>query len=379
MKRLAVLGSTGSIGRQTLEVARVHPDKLTVVALAAARSVGMLAEQAQEFGAGLVACEDAQALRERAALMGTRQIATLEEIAAHPEVDLVVVATSGLAGLPPTLAAIRAGKNVALANKEVLVAAGAVVTLEAARHDVQILPIDSEHSALWQCLHGEPRGSIRRLILTASGGAFRDLPPERLHGVTPEEALKHPTWSMGPKVTVDSATLMNKGMEVIEAQWLFGVTLEQVEVVQHRESIVHSLVEFTDGSLKAQLGPPDMRLPIQYALSYPERWENEQLPRLDLPSTRLHFGEVELERYPCLRLAREAARAGGTYPAVLSAADEIAVERFLAHEIRLTDIARVIDDALGAHEGITPTPAFDDIMTADGWARRHARAWRRDK
>ena len=378
MRRLAVLGSTGSIGRQTLEVARAHPDKLRVVALAAARSVGMLAEQAEEFGARLVACEDTQALRERAALMGRRQISTLEEIAAHPEVDLVVVATSGLAGLPPTLAAIHAGKNVALANKEVLVAAGAVVTLEAARHQVQLLPIDSEHSALWQCLHGEPRESIRRLILTASGGAFRDLPPQRLHGVTAEEALRHPTWSMGPKVTVDSATLMNKGMEVIEAQWLFGVKLEQIQVVLHRESIVHSLVEFVDGSLKAQLGPPDMRLPIQYALSYPERWENDQLPRLELSGTRLHFGEVELERYPCLRLAMAAARAGGTHPAVLSAADEIAVERFLAHEIRLTDIARVIEDALGAHETTTGAPALEHIMAADAWARARARAWRRD-
>lgn len=268
MKRLAVLGSTGSIGRQTLEVVSAFPDRFEVVALACGENVSLLKEQVAEFKPGLVCTELAAGAKE---ILGATCL-PLEEIASHPDVDLVVIATSGKAGLGATLAAIRAGKKVALANKEVLVMAGGIVVAEAQKYDAEIVPIDSEHSAIWQCLNGEERRDVSKLILTASGGPFRQSTLAQLAAVTPKDALNHPTWRMGIKVTIDSATLMNKGMEVIEAHWLFDIPYSQIEVVVHPQSIIHSIVEFVDGSAKAQLSLPDMRLPIQYALTHPAHW-----------------------------------------------------------------------------------------------------------
>lgn len=376
MRRLAILGSTGSIGQQTLEVVRAFPEKLRVTALAAGQNARLLARQVAEFKPRLVSCRaasgrDALASLEPALANVNFELLTLEEIAAHPEVDLVVVATSGKEGLLPTLAAIRSNKAIALANKEVLVMAGEIVAAEAQSRDIPILPIDSEHSALWQCLRGEGKG-VARLILTASGGAFRHRPLSELASVTPEEALRHPTWRMGKKVTIDSATLMNKGMEVIEARWLFDTPFDRIEVVLHPESVVHSMVEFEDGSVKAQLSPPDMRLPIQYALSYPERWANAELPRLDwkTPLT-LRFQPVDMARYPCLRLAMEAGRQGGTCPTVLSAADEVAVELFLSRRIGFLDIPKILEETLAQHRS-SLHPSLEEILAADAWARETA-------
>jgi 1-deoxy-D-xylulose-5-phosphate reductoisomerase len=273
------------------------------------------------------------------------------------------------------VAALRAGKTVALANKEILVMAGRIITEAARAGGGALNPVDSEHSAIWQCLWGEQPNSIERIILTASGGAFRDLPTKDLAGVTPAQALHHPTWTMGPKITVDSATLMNKGLETIEARWLFDVPLERVEVLMHRESIVHSLVEFTDGSVKAQLGEPDMRLPILCALSYPERLPNLGMQRLDLATIgALHFASPDAGRFPCLTLAMEAGRRAGTYPAVLVGAGDVAVERFLAGAIGFTDMARVVEDALAAHDPLADEE-LDAVLAAESWARRRAAAW----
>ncbi len=369
MKRLAILGSTGSIGRQTLEIVRTFPQRLEVIALACGTNTSLLREQVAEFKPRLVCAEQVSG-DER--VPGIDYL-SLEEIASHPDVDLVVVATSGKAGLGPTLAAMGAGKTVALANKEVLVMAGEIVTAEAQRHNVEILPIDSEHSAIWQCLRGEQRECISRLILTASGGPFRSSSPSQLAAVTPEEALNHPTWQMGTKVTIDSATLMNKGMEIIEAHWLFDIPFSQIEVVIHPQSVVHSMVEFLDGSTKAQLSLPDMRLPIQYALSYPERWESPFHREADFREiSSLDFEAVDLDRFPCLRLAIEAGAKGNTYPAVLSAADEVAVGLFLAKKIGFQDIATLVAKTLDRHEAVSH-PSIEDIFTADAWARETAR------
>ncbi|MFQ5880085.1 MAG: 1-deoxy-D-xylulose-5-phosphate reductoisomerase [Dehalococcoidia bacterium] len=376
VKGIAVLGSTGSVGRQTLEVVRQLGGSVRVVALAARQNVTLLEEQAREFDAQLVWAErEVEYLRQRmkdGALKA--RWATMEEMACHPDVDVVVVATAGKAGLAPTLAAASAGKAVALANKEVLVMAGHIVTRSAQRHGGQLRPVDSEHSAVWQCLWGESAAGIARLILTASGGAFRDRPLEELERVTPQEALRHPTWNMGHKVTVDSATLFNKGMETIEARWLFGVPLERIEVVMHRESIIHSMVEFTDGCIKAQLGVPDMRIPIQCALTYPERLPFSAA-RLDLGRVgSLHFGPPDTHRFPCLALAMEAGRRGGTYPAVAAAADEVAVEHFLAAHIGFMDIPRLVEAALAAHDAVAE-PGLEEVLAADDWARHWAHDW----
>jgi len=358
--KIAILGSTGSIGVQTLEVIRSFPQRFKVVGLAAGKNVPLLLRQAEEFAPQIIWAEEG--------LTSTGpgcRIVPPEEMAGHPDVEVVVVATAGAAGLGPTLAAIRAGKKIALANKEVLVMAGDIVMAEAGRWGAQILPIDSEHSALWQCLRGEERKAVSRLILTASGGPFRNMSPEELRRVTPEQALDHPTWRMGKKVTVDSATLMNKGMEVIEAHHLFGVPYENIEVVVHPQSIVHSLVEFADGSVKAQLSFPDMRLPIQYALAYPERLNNPALPRLDLISLRaLTFEPPDPERFPCLRLAVEAGRRGKTYPAVLCAADEVAVALFLSRRIGFMDIPELVSRALERHVPVA-SPSLEEILEAD--------------
>ena len=369
MRQLAILGSTGSIGQQTLDVVRSFPGRFRVIGLAAGRNATLLAKQIEEFQPRLVSIESPGSREELRSLKW--EICSSEELAADPEVDLVVMAISGKAGLSPTLAAIRAGKSVALATKEVLVMAGEFVTAETRRHGAQLLPIDSEPSAIWQCLRGE-ENRIARLILTASGGPFRHLSQEALSQVTPKQALDHPTWRMGPKVTIDSATMMNKGFEVIEAHWLFDVPFDDIEIVIHPQSIVHSMVEFVDGSIKAQLSPPDMRLPIQYALFYPER-PPSKLPRLDFSSLgALAFETPDLERFPCLKLALEAGRKGGTYPAVLSAADEVAVELFLEKRIGFLDIAKLVEEALEEHRSI-PNPSLEDILAADAWARERVR------
>jgi 1-deoxy-D-xylulose-5-phosphate reductoisomerase len=293
---------------------------------------------------------------------------SLEDIARHPEVDMVVIATSGKAGLSPTLAAAKAGKNIALANKESLVMAGEIVTGEAELNGAQILPIDSEHSAIWQCLDGETQKSAR-LILTASGGPFLHYSPAQLNKVTVEQALRHPSWLMGKKVTIDSATLMNKGLEVIEARWLFKTPFKNIEVLIHPQSIIHSMVEFVDGSIKAQLSCPDMRLPIQYALSYPERLPNLELPRINWGDvSSLTFESPDFDTFPCLKLAIETGERGGTYPTVLCAADEVAVELFLSQRIKFTDIANLVEQALTQHQAIAH-PALEEIMAADAWAR----------
>jgi 1-deoxy-D-xylulose-5-phosphate reductoisomerase len=362
--RLAVLGSTGSIGRQTLEVVRWHPHELQVVALAAARASPEFEAQTHEFQPRL------------ACLTSRDGPQALTEIATHPDVDLLVVATSGVVGFAPTLAALEKGIPVALANKETLIMAGHLVTQAAARSKTPLLPIDSEHSAIWQCLRGEEPYAerVRRLLLTASGGALRDQPIDALAEVTPDQALQHPTWSMGKKITVDSATLMNKGLEVIEAHWLFQLPFECIEVVIHHQSVIHSLVEFVDGSVKAQLGLPDMRLPIQYALTYPRRLP-APVQALDLAALgSLTFGQVDPRRYPCLALACEAGRRGGTFPTVLNAANEEAVARFFRSELRFTQIAMLIEDALAAHPGL-PKPSLEEVLSADAAARGFAREW----
>ncbi|HEX8967749.1 MAG TPA: 1-deoxy-D-xylulose-5-phosphate reductoisomerase [Chloroflexota bacterium] len=365
MKRVAVLGSTGSIGKQTLDVVRWHPDEFEVVALVAGRPSAEFDEQVREFRPR-VAC-----------LTSTHGTDRLIEIAADPLVDLLVVATSGTVSFRPTIAALDAGKAVALANKETLIMAGHLVTQAAARSGAALLPIDSEHSAIWQCLQGEEPYAerVRRLLLTASGGALRDRPLETLANVSPVEALRHPTWSMGPKITIDSATLMNKGLEVIEANWLFGLEFDQIDVIIHHQSVIHSLVEFVDGSVKAQLGLPDMRLPIQYAMAHPRRLA-APVARLDLPAVgKLTFSSVDAVRYPCLALAYESGRRGGTCPTVLNGANEVAVERFLGYDLGFTQVAELIDAALQAHTP-SPAPSLEEVVEADAWARAFARAWR---
>ena len=369
LKRLAILGSTGSIGRQTLDVVRSFRDRFTVIGLAAGRNASLLAQQVQEFSPRVVCC--AAATPELESICSPEVgWASLEEVATHPEVDAVMVATVGRVGLGPTLAAIKEGKTVILANKEVIVAAGELVMAEARRCNAQILPVDSEPSAIWQCLRGE--NGVARLILTASGGPFRERPIEEMADVSPVEALKHPTWSMGNKITIDSSTLMNKGFEVIESHWLFDIPYEKIDVVVHPQSIVHSLVEFNDGSIKAQIGPTDMRLPIQYALTYPERWANHQTPRLaSLSDLKFTFQDLDHARYPCFDLAVEAGKKGGTYPAVLSAADEVAVNLFLNRRIGFTDIVKAVEGVLERHTPVF-NPSLEEILEADQWSRKVA-------
>ncbi len=365
---VAVLGSTGSIGTQTLEVLRALSDRFRVVALAAGRNTGLLARQAAEFRPSFVTADVPLNPDD----LSGACTAPMIEMVLDPAVQIVVLGTSGAVGLEPALAALRAGKVIALANKEVVVMAGAALSRAAADGGGAIRPVDSEHSAIWQCLWGEDRGGIDRLILTASGGALRDRPRESLDDVTPDEALRHPTWRMGTKITVDSATLFNKGLETIEARWLFDVPMERIDVLMHRESIIHSLVEFCDGSVKAQLGMPSMRLPIQCALTYPRRVGPAAAPRLDLAALgRLTFSAPDYGRYPCLALAIEAGRRGNTYPAVLAGADEIAVSAFLAGAVRYGDIPRIVEMTLGAHDG-APGDDLDAVLAADAWARRFA-------
>ncbi len=379
-RRIALLGSTGSIGRQTLDIVRRFPEQFQVVALAARSNVSLLAQQVQEFQPTLVACfadtpeaEQSARMHVPQAILGSQG---LLEAATHPDVDIVVAATSGLMGLQPALAAIGAGKTLAIANKETLVMAGHLVMTAAERAGVSILPVDSEHSAIWQCLHGEEHDEIRRLILTASGGPFRHATREQLQQVTVEQALAHPTWHMGPKITIDSATLMNKGLEVIEAHWLFHVPLEQIEVVIHPESIIHSMVEYIDGSIKMQASLPSMHLPIMHALAYPQRLQaadSDLVRELRWPDIgHLNFETLTIDRFPCFRLALEAAKRGGSYPSALVGADEEAVELFLAGTIGFLEIADVIEAVLERHQPIAQ-PDIAETIEVSAWARRTVR------
>ncbi len=370
--RIAVLGSTGSVGSQALDVIERFPDRFQVTALAAGNNTALLAEQVARLKPRYAWAEaTSPALDDAIAVSGAERM-PVDEMAIVDGVDLVLVGTAGSAGLLPTLRALESGKPVAIANKEVLVMAGHLVRRALAGRDELLRPVDSEHSAVWQCLWGESGHDIRRILLTASGGAFRDFDTGQLAAVTPEQALNHPTWNMGRKITVDSASLMNKGMETIEAMWLFDVPMEKVEVVLHRESIVHSLVEFSDGSVKAQLGYPDMRLPIECALSYPDRMPEPPVAPLDLAAVgSLNFGRPDLDRFPCLGLAMQAGAEGGTMPAVMAAADEVAVGAFLDRKVGFTAIPSIIEGVMRRHKTI-PTPELDAVLDADRWARSAA-------
>ena len=375
-KRVVILGSTGSIGESALKVARDIPDRMEVVGLAAGRSAQALLAQAAEFRPRAVALHDTAELE---SIRGRLPTGTdchggpegLIRLATLPEADLVLISIVGTAGLAPALAAIKAGKALAVASKEILVMAGEEVTREAARHNVPILPVDSEHNAIFQCLTGEPTRHIRRLILTASGGPFRKTPAAELARVTPAQALKHPTWNMGRKITIDSATLFNKGLEMIEARWLFGVPMDQVDVVVHPQSIVHSLVEFVDGSQLAQLSHSDMCFPIQYAVTYPDRLANRLKPLCLAQMGSLTFEAPDPAKFPALRLAREAGTKGGTLPAVLNAANEIAVPAFLDGKILVPAIWHIVEAVMQRHTNVEH-PHLDGILKADAWARAAA-------
>lgn len=369
-KNLVVLGSTGSIGQQTLDIVRAHPDKFKILGLAAGDNLDLLEKQIREFKPEFVWHKNPKVKIEA----DSYHPATMEEMSSDPRVDIVVIAVSGRSGLSPVMAAIKANKKIALSNKEPLVMAGEIILAEMKKGQGWILPVDSEHSAIWQCINGETQKPAR-LILTASGGPFLRYTSEQLAGVTVEQALKHPSWKMGKKVTIDSATLMNKGLEVTEAHWLFDMPYEKIDILLHPQSIVHSMIEMADGSLKAQLSCPDMRFPIQFALSYPDRLPNPNLPKLDWKLVnKLVFELPDYDIFPCLKLAITAGKRGGTYPAALCGADETAVELFLKGKIRFVDIARLIEQVLDQHQNIT-SPNLDEILAADDWARQQALKW----
>ncbi len=383
MKNIAILGSTGSIGRSALAVAAGHPDRLRVLTLAAGTNVGRFVEQVERCAPQMIAMASRESVTAACAELQRRGTKAphamsgpegLIAAATHPDVDVVLFASSGTAALDAVLAAIEAGKTIAIANKEVLVMAGAIVMDAASRKGVAVLPVDSEHNAIHQCLHGRAASEVKRLILTASGGPFRDASPAELARVTPDEALKHPTWTMGPKITIDSATLMNKGLEVIEARWLFGAGPDRIDVLVHPQSIVHSMVELVDGSIIAQLGVTDMRLPIQYAFSYPDRWA-APLPPLDLAHAgRLDFESPDTGRFPCLALAFRALRGDPGLPIVLNAANEVAVAQFLGGQLGFTSIPELIRRAMNAYEehGVVPVCTLADVRRVDRWARDFA-------
>ena len=378
MKKIAILGSTGSIGRSTLQVIERYPDRFQVVSLAAGKNIELLAEQIQRFRPKLAAVLDQQLAEDLVSrLQPDAQVEVLagsegyQQVASLAEADMVLSAMVGAAGLIPTLSAIRAGKDIALANKETLVMAGALVMAEVRRHQVRLLPVDSEHNAIFQALEGHRREELKRILLTASGGPFRNMPMEELESVTPAQALAHPNWAMGPKITIDSATLMNKGLEVIEAMWLFDVPVEKIDVHIHPQSIVHSMVEYIDGSVIAQMGIPNMRIPIAYALGYPERLELD-LPPLDFFSVKtLTFQEPDLRRFPCLDLAFAACKAGGTVPAVLNASNEVAVQAFLDNRIPFNGIPRTVNQVMQEH-ALDATAELEVLLEADSWARKRA-------
>jgi len=378
MKRIAILGSTGSIGCSSLRVIEAHPEAYQVTALAAGKNVDLLAEQIRKFSPLVVAVlgdEEAESLKKRldgghktkivSGRDGFNHLATLEEV------DTVISAITGAAGLVPTIAAIQAGKNIALANKETMVMAGPLVIEEVRRRGVTLLPVDSEHSAIFQCLQGHRRDDVRRVILTASGGPFRDFSYEEMGRVSPEQALKHPNWNMGPKITVDSATLMNKGLELIEARWLFGLDIHQIHILIHPQSVIHSMVEYKDGSILAQMGIPDMITPISYALSYP-RHVDTMLPALDLERVgTLRFMKPDTGKFRCLELALQAAGIGESMPAVLNGANEVAVELFLRGRIGFLEIPSLIEKTMKAHTPFV-IDSIEKVMEADAWARQRA-------
>lgn len=377
MKHIAILGSTGSIGTQALDVIAANKDRYTITALAAYKNEQLLAEQIEYFKPKIaVLIDKAAADRLVNRYHGNTKILTGEdgliEAATFAQSDTVLTSLVGFAGLRPTVAAIMAKKNIAFANKETLVAAGELVMSLAKKYNVAISPVDSEHSAVFQCLNGENKQQIKRIILTASGGPFREWTTEQMRTATIENCLKHPNWSMGRKITIDSATLANKGLEVIEAKWLFGVTYENIDVCVHPQSIIHSMVEFVDGSIMAQMGMPDMRIPIQYALSYPDRIAST-FPRLDLTAlAALTFSKPDTEKFPALKLAYNAGNQGGTMPCVYNAANEVGVYAFLNGEIGFLDIAKVIRYTMEKHT-LSVNPSLDDIHNADAWARGIAR------
>ncbi|MDS3862346.1 1-deoxy-D-xylulose-5-phosphate reductoisomerase [Thermosynechococcaceae cyanobacterium BACA0444] len=378
MKAITLLGSTGSIGTQTLDIVAHHPDKFRIVGLAAGRNLELFIPQVRQFRPEIISIADPN--QKQALLDGLVGLDSLPkivfgaegiaEVAAYGDAQAVVTGIVGCAGLLPTIAAIKAGKDIALANKETLIAGGPVVLPLVEEYGVKLLPADSEHSAIFQCLQGVPTGGLRRIILTASGGAFRDWPVEKLNQVTVADALKHPNWSMGPKITVDSATLMNKGLEVIEAHYLFGASYDQIDIVIHPQSIIHSLIELQDTSVLAQLGWPDMRLPLLYALSWPERVATDWSPLDLVKSGDLTFRTPDHQKYPCMNLAYGAGRAGGAMPAVLNAANEQAVALFLDGQVDFLDIPRLIELTCSQfeHQNI-PAPGLADILHADQWAR----------
>jgi 1-deoxy-D-xylulose-5-phosphate reductoisomerase len=381
VKHLSILGSTGSIGRQCLSVVESLPGRFGIVALAAGANLEELIGQIKGHQPEVVSVADAQRADELSQLLCEKGVARKPEIhhgregmlavGSHPQADMVVSAAVGVVGLEATYEAVKGGKTVALSNKEVLVAAGELVMAASKEAGRELLPVDSEHNALYQCLRGGTPEQVRRLVLTASGGPFRKTPLAQLAGVTREQALAHPNWRMGNRITIDSATMMNKGFEVIEAHWLFGVSAQQIEVLIHPQSTIHSMVEFVDGSVLAQLGPTDMRMPIQYALTYPDRVASNQVALDWTKLRRLDFEKASTRRFPCLRLAREAMRKGGAYPCALNAADEVAVSAFLAGRLPFLGIPEVIERVLGR----TPRVRFekmDDVLTADAEARRMA-------
>ncbi|MCX8108439.1 MAG: 1-deoxy-D-xylulose-5-phosphate reductoisomerase [Verrucomicrobiae bacterium] len=377
MKNVVVLGSTGSIGTSTTKVAEDLPDQIRLVGLAAGNNAELLLKQIRKFQPEAVSLADPQRATELQDVVGTSPRVYwgpegLIKLATLPSADIVLIAIVGTAGLQPALAAIRAGKDIAVASKEILVMAGEIVMAEARKHGVRVLAVDSEHSAIFQCLDGRPRGSVRRLWLTASGGPFRQLPKEEFASITLEQALKHPSWVMGTKITIDSATLFNKGLEMIEARWLFDIDIERVQVIVHPQSVIHSMVEFIDGSILAQLSTPDMCLPIQYALTYPNRIPSQRVQTDLVKIGQLTFEELDEERFPAVNLARQAGRTGGTLPAVLNAANEVAVAAFCRGKIPFTGITEIVARVMAAHKPIK-NPTLQDILDADAWAREAAR------
>ena len=378
MKQIAILGSTGSIGTQTLDVVRQHPNEFSVYALSAHRSLDLLIQQALEFNPAVVCIADEhlyQPLREALSDLPIKVMAgekAIAEMVTMPAIDVVVAAMVGYAGLRPTIEAIKAKKNIALANKETLVVAGEIICRLAKRHQVSILPVDSEHSAIFQCLVGEDMHSVEKLLLTASGGPFRTFTYEQMQHVTAAQALQHPNWEMGAKITIDSASMMNKGFEVIEARWLFDIPVEKIQVLVHPQSVIHSAVQFVDGSVKAQLGTPDMRIPIQYALTYPARWLSD-VPRLDLFAVKqLTFEEPDMQRFPNLRLAYEAMEKGGNMPCILNAANEVVNLAFREGKCGFLQMSEVIEQTMGTTSFITE-PTYEDYVQTDKEARKIAK------